>query len=222
MNRNTIPVYVVGSAILAYMVDYISGKQSPVLWISIITLWVSTVSLSRTGTIIAFFLFVLVMLYKIKYLSHLYNNKKVKKIIIAFTILAVLLAVLMTGIVVYNSSRYSIEGIMSNSTMERIKLIQSFLDQTNIKRAFTGFKFIDETLKDPHNSYLTLWSYCGIAAFPVFVFMFYLLLKLFKSNHFVTGLYFLILLYPVAEHVLFIRFHDYLIYTLFFYYFKER
>jgi len=227
MNRNQIPVYVVGTALFSYITDYIEGKQRPVIWISFISLLVSTISMSRTGTTIAFFLFALVVIYNIRYLFIIYSdnylsNSKQKGILSATAIISFLIIVSMIGNEVYKSSRYSTEGIKSSSTMERFKLWTSFSEQMTLARAFTGFKFLDERFKNAHNSYLMLWSYCGIAAFPVYIFIFYLLFKFFRESFYISGIFGLILLYPMAEHVIFIRPHDYLIYTLFFYYFKER
>jgi len=227
MNRNQIPVYVVGTALFSYIIDYIKGNQRPVVWISLLALLVSTISMSRTGTAIAFFLFVLVVMYNIKYLFIIYaenysSNSNRKVIIAAVAIVSVLIIVSMIGKEVYTSSRYSTESIKNESTMERFDLWYSFSEQMTLKRAFTGFKFLDEKYKSAHNSYLMFWSYCGIAVFPVFIFLFYLLFKFFRESFYIAGILGLILLYPMAEHVIFIRTHDFLIFTLFFYFFQDR
>lgn len=229
MNRNQIPVYVVGTALFSYIIDYIKGRQRPVIWISLLALLISTISMSRTGTTIAFLLFMLVVIYNIRYLfiiytdNHSSNNNSNRKIIpAAAAILSFLIIISIIGNEVYTSSRYSTEGIKNESTIERFDLWYSFSEQMTLKRAFTGFKFLDEKYKTAHNSYLMFWSYCGIAAFPVFIFLFYLLFKFFRESFYIAGILCLILLYPMAEHVIFIRTHDFLLFTLFFYSSRDR
>ncbi len=215
MNRNRIPMYLLIFASLIYITDYCQNVSRPVIWPSIITLILSTLSLSRAGTLFALILFLTVLFLNLMHFKVItFPTSKIKKYYFIF--LSSLIVILIFFIyIIYDYSRFSSEPILSHSTIQRMEIYRNFFDQLTPLRAITGFKPGDIPIVNHfHNSYLVLWSYTGIGAFPVFIFIGWLLKYYYNKSKLLFMILLLFLLYSITDWRLFFRQPDLIFYTL--------
>lgn len=226
MNRNIAAVYITGGALFLYIVDYISGKTRPVIWASALALWLTVFTQCRMATIISLLLLILVLFINLIFfnktiLSKIIKNIAAQRVVLSLFVVCSLIALFGIFISVYTNSRFSTVGLLGETSISRIQLYKDFFHQLTISGAITGFNFVSHE-PNLHNSFLQLWSYCGIAAFPVFFFLIYILYQFSRVTFFIAGIFFLILLSSIPDSNIFIFYYDFLLFSLIFYYLSEK
>jgi len=213
-------MYIFTAVSLIYLADYCERKNRPVLWPSIVFLLIAVKSQSRTGTLIAFLLFLAVVFFNLKYIfkSFAIEYRTIKKKFSVVIALLLSVVVLFSAVITYQNSRFSTEKILSKSTVQRIDGYKSFFKELNIKKSITGFKpkiIKKKQLKHLHNSFLQLWSYAGFASIPAIAACFWMIFYYFKKSKFLTFILLLFFMYSMSEWVIFFRFADLVIFSLF-------
>lgn len=223
MNRNFLSSYLITLSSLIYITDYLENKRKIVIWPASITLFLSIYSQSRTGTAIAtmFFISVFIVFYKNHFKKYfvkkIYKNN-VLKLFLFFILVSIIILICLLA---YKYSRFATEGVMNNSTMERLGIYKNFFKELTFGKALTGFKSEYLTIRydsklSMHNTFLQLWSYVGIAALPAFAAIAWMIHYYYRKAKLLMIILLLFCLYSLPEWVFFFRYPDLIFFSLFF------
>ena len=204
MNRNAIPMLLVITCSLLYMVETSSGKKWLSLFPALATLVFSFLSMSRTGLAIAigmtFLVFMLnvksILLDKNMRLTNKLTGAKKGSLWVAASVLFILLIILCVYFIM--NSRFAIVGLHTSS---RVEMIIEFFSELNTKNFIFGFRpEIVNRMSRIDNSYIMAFSYLGIGSVVFYGLLIYAVIAFIKYRAFLfLGLLLLQMVYGLAE-----------------------
>lgn len=221
MNRNALAMFVVLYGMMNTIIEVKQSRGIPSRIPPIISLFVCFYSQSRAGLLISI-LYLLATMWMIIYKiirarsgNEIYHFTARKKILLLVVITSLLILVVLFVV----NSRFKDVGIASSG---RIEIFKSFFQEINLQKFLTGFKpSILESMPFLHNSFLDLLAGAGISAFIFFIVTIAGLITLYKKSLMFFLLLVCLLIYAQVEHIIFLRFGDFVLYPLLIYAFED-
>ena len=202
MNRNSIPLLLVLTGSLLYMVEHSQNKA----WLSVfpgfVILLFSFLSKSRTGLLMALALFLLIWTVNLSYIvkpaiQKAKHDKKYRYTCIAIVVVSIVVIGGIMGFMFMNS-RFATEGFHTSS---RVEMILEYFSELTFKGFLFGFRpEVINLFSRIDNSYIMVLCYIGIGAFIFYWLLGYSLIIFIKQRSLLMfGLLAIQMVYGLAE-----------------------
>ena len=217
-SRNYISAIGIYFAAVIYLTDEIDGRQTPVLWPSVITFLLSVVAIGRAGILVSALLLMVTVIYRF--------GRVLRKPVVILGMILVLggLAVAFGERIAafawtwYRQSRFAVAGFDS----PRFRMWAEFFSELNLRRAIFGFDLNELPLisrynGNPHNSFIKIWARAGFAGFFLNGIIVYAVIRMRKRSVFLSLVFALVLLRAAFDIIILINWLDFVIFAYVFY-----
>lgn len=218
LNRNILPMFVLSYAMLHTLMEVIQRKSKLSLLPPIISLGVCAYSMSRAGILIAVLYSLSVLLtfifMGIKRTTANRSIKDYKSRMIVLYVFLILLFLIVTLVIIMNS-RISEIGLHNNG---RFPIYYSFFSELSLSKALLGFQpTVLENYAHLHNSLLQVIAEAGVVGISLIVVLFIGWIRYLRTSKLLAVFIMLIVLYSQADHYLFLRVGDLILFPLLIY-----
>ncbi|MDP2541105.1 hypothetical protein [Tenacibaculum discolor] len=212
VSENYVSVILIMNIVTLYIIKYRQKEVIPVLP-ALLAVMFSILAIGRAGILTTLLIFLLVLWLRFK------SQTRLVKIAIIIAILTPIIVFTITNwytiTIIFENievfSKFSKGGVSSPS---RGIIQRAYLSNINIITFFTGYNYEDNYWfqhygLNPHNSYIRLHYFSGLAFFIIIPVIVLSLIKLIRKNIFFSGLFLSILLRSYTDSVLFLTLFDY-------------
>ena len=206
LNRNSLPVFAISYGILFTTNQYLK-KEKVSIFVSILSLFISFYSQSRTGLLIAVLFVIVIVVYRLHCLYIKRANKEIRpKIDLRIIIVLAFILTTTTIYILFKNSRYSEVGFSSSG---RIEIYTTFFKELSWKNFVLGFYPTPlKQYSSLHDSYLQIIADVGVFSLLIFYVSLISLFYLCKTNKLLALFLLILFAYGIPEAIIYLRLAD--------------
>ncbi|CAA0151008.1 conserved membrane protein. Putative O-antigen biosynthesis protein [Tenacibaculum maritimum] len=212
VSENYVSIILIMNIATIYVIKYKQKEVIPILP-ALLAVFFSILAIGRSGILTTLLIFLLVLWLRIRYQKRLVKMGLFITFIVPIIAFAIAnwdsIKIVFENIEVF--SKFSKDGVSSPS---RGIIQRAYLSNIDIITFFTGYNYEDNYWfqhygLNPHNSYIRLHYFSGLAFFVIIPIVITSLIKLIREEIFLSGIFFSILVRSYTDSVLFLTLFDF-------------